>query len=113
MIKNQIVAAINEEFDDNFEVIDIFHNSVPNDGKLRFCGYRHLSKMYTFYEVEFKFSKRVLDYLALHKRIKGLYYLANTKDKERVKLFTTDKTLVNRIKLYGEDFTKVANSYKR
>lgn len=113
MIKEKIVDSINEKFDDDFEVIDIFHNTAPSDGKLRFCGYRHLSKMYDFYEVEFKFSKRVLDYLALHKRIKGLYYLANTKDKDRVRLFTTDKALVNRIKLYGEDFTKVANSYKR
>ena len=113
MIKDEVVKVINEYFNDDFEITDIFHNTVPNDGKLRFCGYRHLSKLYQFHEIEFKFSKRLLDYLALHKRIKGLYYLANTREKDRVRLFTTDSTLVNRIKLYGADFTKVANSYKK
>jgi len=112
MIKEKLVDAINEQFDDTFEIIDIFFTSTPNDGKLRFCGYRHLCKMYTFYEAELKFSKRALDYLALHKRIKGLYYLANTKEKDVVKLYTTDRSIVNRLKLYGGDFEKLANSYR-
>lgn len=112
MKKQDIVDFINEEFEETFEIVDIFYNAEPRNGRLRFCGYRHLSNFYDFKEVEFKFQSRGFDIIALHKRIKGLYYISNTKDKDHIRLFATDHSLVNRIKIYGSDFTKIADAYK-
>lgn len=112
MNKQDIVECINRVYDETFEVVDIFYNLEPKNGRLRFCGYRHLSKHYDFKEVEFKFQSRGLDIIALHKRIKGLYYISKTKDKDRIRLFATDHSLVNRIKIYGADFTKIGDAYK-
>lgn len=112
MIKQKIVDGLNETLDETFEITDIFHNADPRSGKLRFCGYRNLSKYYDFREVEFKFSGRAIDYIALQKLINGLYYVTSTKDKGVLRIFSTDHRLVNRIKLYGSDFEKIANSYK-
>lgn len=110
--KKDIVNVINQKYDETFDITDIFYNLEPNSGRLRFCGYRNLSKMYTFKEVEFSFKARGSDIIALHKRIKGLYFLTATKDKDVMHLYATDHSLVNRIKIYGSDFTKIADSYK-
>ena len=113
MIKQKIVDGLNKELDETFEITDIFHNADPENGKLRFCGYRNLSKYYEFRDVEFKFSNRAIDYIALQKMINGLYYISSTKEKGVIRIHSTDHRLVNRIKIYGCDFEKIANSYKR
>lgn len=113
MVKKQdIVDLINHEMSESFEITDIFYNLDVTSGRLRFCGYRNLSKLYPFKDVEFTFKARGSDVIALHKRIKGLYFLTATKDKDVMHLYATDHSLVNRIKIYGSDFSKIADSYK-
>lgn len=111
MKKQDLVDKLNREIDDNYEVTDIFFNTTEGCGRLRFCGYRNLSKFYEFREIVILFNDRPNDYLALQKQIKGLYYMGSSKEKGSKTLYSTDISFVNTLKLFGNNFDRMTNSF--
>lgn len=113
-MKQSIVDYLNHQLDETFEVIDIFKTTAETNGMLTYCGYRHLKAYYEFHEIEVKFSDNVLNNVVLFGKIKGLYFVTSTKDQKVKRIYATDRGLLNRLKLYNNDFNKyVERTYEK
>ena len=104
-MKQKIVEFLNQELGETFEVIDIFKTTSDTDGMLTYCGYRHLKHFYEFHIVDVNFSNTLLNNIVLFSKIKGLYYITtNAMERDVKRIYSTDKTFLNRLKMYNKDF---------
>lgn len=115
-IKKQIVQYINqnkEEDVDEYSISDIFYSEYPNNGKLTFCGFKLLRKLYTFYEVKVELQNTAHEFMTLLSYIDGLYYISKTRYKNIFLIHTTDQKFYNRMKIIKGNFKKLQESFDR
>lgn len=115
-LKQKIVDYINEyirnEDEEQYLLTDIFYTSGDNNGKLQFCGFRLLKKLYDFHEVEFSINESPLDYNTLVYNIQGFYYLYKKNASHKtLRMQTTDNKFVNKMKICNYDFDIFKETY--
>ncbi|ASV44188.1 hypothetical protein PBI_SCTP2_173 [Salicola phage SCTP-2] len=115
-VKQRLADYINEyvkeQNEQNFEVVDLFYMPHPTSGKLTFTGFRKIKNLYDFYELEFEINNSPLDYNTLCKVINGFYYIYNkNQSSKKIRMQTTDRKFVNKMKISQYDFEVFKNHY--
>lgn len=96
--KNKIIDYLNERDSETYELLDIFQRITPKHGGLHYFGYKLLKNEYDFDSVEITFTKSIREYSQLTTQLKGLYYMTSI-NKGKATLFSTDKYIINILKL--------------